>query len=64
MLQEKIDEILNIRHTKDTQTFRKPCLIAEQDSGFMSLPVDNCKTTETLEELRPIQGNQTIIEGK
>ena len=59
-----IDEILNIRHTKDTQTFRKPCLVSEQDSGFMSLPVDNFKTTETPEELRPIQGNQTIIEGK
>ena len=63
-LSSNVDEILNIRHTKDTQTFRKPCLISEQDSGFMSLPVDNCKTIETPEELRPIQGNQTIIEGK
>ena len=58
------DDVLNIRHTKETQSFRKP-----------SLSMDNCKTptptettkdstVETFNGPEPKLGNETIIEGK
>ena len=58
------DDILNIRHTKDTQTFRKPCFSSDNESKFLSLPIDNSMANDTLLEPRPMQGNQTILEGK
>ena len=63
-LSSNADEILNIRHTKDTQTFRKPSLMSENDNRFMSLPLDTSKTMESTHNPRPMQGNQTIMEGK
>ena len=58
------DDILNIRHTKDTQTFRKPYFSSDPENKFLSLPVENSKANETLNEPRPLQGNQTILEGR
>ena len=63
-LSTNADEILNIRHTKDTQTFRKPSLMSENDNRFISLPLDTSNIMNSTHNPRPIQGNQTIIEGK
>ena len=38
------DEILNIRHTKDTQSFRKPSLTSDSETKFT--PVEEDKFLE------------------
>ena len=58
------DEILNIRHTKDTQTFRKPSLTSDNETRFSSTLKDRLPTKPTSHEPTPAPGNQTIIEGK
>ena len=54
-------DILNIRHTKDTQSFRKPSLTNNNDKKAVST------TKSTTNDLNkgpiPMPGNETIIEG-
>ena len=55
------DDILNIRHTKETQSFRKPSLTTDKDPKI--IPGIEMPLSSTQEPV-PMTGNQTIIEGK
>ena len=57
------DDILNIRHTKETQSFRKPSLTTDKDQQILSIPGVEMPLSSAQEPV-PLTGNQTIIEGK
>ena len=57
------DDILNIRHTKETQSFRKPSLTTEKEQKLLSIPGVEMPLSSAQEPV-PMTGNQTIIEGK
>ena len=57
------DDILNIRHTKETQSFRKPSLTTDKDPKTLSIPGIEMPLSSAQEPV-PLTGNQTIIEGK
>jgi hypothetical protein len=57
------DEILNIRHTKDTQSFRKPSLTSDSETKFTPVEKDKFLEKRMSREPVPMTGNQTIIEG-
>ena len=57
-------DILNIRHTKDTQTFRKPSLSNSNDrKENMTSTRSNDSPKMFTSGLIPMPGNETIIEG-
>ena len=58
------DEILNIRHTKETQSFRKPCLSTDNDKKPTPTETTKFLTKDKCNGPIPMLGNQTIIEGK
>ena len=57
------DEILNIRHTKETQSFRKPCLSTDNDKRLTPAATTKFPIEDKFNGPIPIPGNQTIIEG-
>ena len=57
------DDILNIRHTKETQSFRKPSLTTDKEHKLLSIPGVEMPLSSSQEPV-PLTGNQTIIEGK
>ena len=61
-----VDEILNIRHTKETQSFRKPSLGTDKERTFtpINAPDDKSSTKVASNEPEPMSGNQTILEGE
>ena len=58
------EEILNIRHTKETQSFRKPCLSTDNDKKPTHTATTKILTKDNFNGPTPMSGNQTIIEGK
>ena len=57
------DEILNIRHTKETQSFRKPSLSSDIETKFTPIEEDTILAKTIADEPIPVPGNQTILEG-
>ena len=56
-------DILNIRHTKDTQSFRKPSLTNNIDKKEIAGSTIKSTTNDSYKGPIPMPGNETIIEG-
>merc|ERR1712062_927036 len=55
------DDILNIRRTKETQSFRKPSLTTDKEQKLLSIPGIEMPLSSAQEPV-PLTGNQTIFE--